>query len=212
MSGNRKKIEVDPDLLFIIEKSIEAGVNEGVRKALADIEREKAEKKKYRVDMRFRNTELLLHNYKNFVQHTENSIYTEKQLTKEELFEELDLDMDEEFTKTQINSIIKSKKKTSIILKHINNFLQYYEYKCNLSQREDIQRRFKVIKYLYLDEEKMTQEKLADFLHCNTKTIRNTKNIAIKELSVLFFRHRWTKNKVKNIAKRLPRQFLIYIL
>ena len=35
-------------------------------------------------------------------------------------------------------------------------------------------------------QEKMTQENLAEFLHCNTKTIRNTKNIAIKELSVLF--------------------------
>ncbi len=212
MSEKGRKIEVDPELLFVIEKAIEAGVNEGVKRALIDIEKEKAEKKKYKVDMRFRNTELLLHNYQNFVQHTENSVYTEKQLTKEELFEELDLDMDEEFTKTQINSIIKSKNKTSIILKHIDTFLQYYEYKCNLSQREDIQRRYKVIKYLYLDEEKMTQENLADFLHCNTKTIRNTKNIAIKELSVLFFRNRWVKNQVKNIAKRLPRQFLLYIL
>lgn len=212
MSEKGRKIEVDPELLFVIEKAIEAGVNEGVKRALIDMEKEKAEKKKYKVDMRFRNTELLLHNYQNFVQHTENSVYTEKQLTKEELFEELDLDMDEEFTKTQINSIIKSKNKTSIILKHIDTFLQYYEYKCNLSQREDIQRRYKVIKYLYLDEEKMTQENLADFLHCNTKTIRNTKNIAIKELSVLFFRNRWVKNQVKNIAKRLPRQFRLNIL
>lgn len=212
MSEKGRKIEVDPELLFVIEKAIEAGVNEGVKRALIDMEKEKAEKKKYKVDMRFRNTELLLHNYQNFVQHTENSVYTEKQLTKEELFEELDLDMDEEFTKTQINSIIKSKNKTSIILKHIDTFLQYYEYKCNLSQREDIQRRYKVIKYLYLDEEKMTQENLADFLHCNTKTIRNTKNIAIKELSVLFFRNRWIKNQVKNIAKRLPRQFRLNIL
>ena len=97
--------------------------------------------------------------------------------------------MDEEITKTQINSIIKSKNKTNIILKHINTFLQYYEYKCNLSSREDVQRRYKVINYLYLSEEKMTQENLADFLHCNTKTIRNTKNIAIKELSALFFRN-----------------------
>lgn len=187
MDEKGKRIEVDPDLLFAIEKIVEASVKDGVRRAMIDIEKEKEAKKKYKVDMRFRNTELLLHNYQNFVKHTENSVYTEKQLTKKELFEELDLDMDEEFTKTQINSILKSKNKTSIILKHIDTFLQYYEYKCNLSQREDIQRRYKVIKYLFLDEEKMTQENLADFLHCNIKTIRNTKNIAIKELSVLFF-------------------------
>jgi len=212
MSGEGKGVEVDPFLYTIIQNSITAGVNGGVKRALLEIEKEKEEKKKHKADMRFRNTELLLHNYNNFKKHTESSVYTEKQLSKEELFDELDLDMDEEITKTQINSIIKSKNKTSIIMKHINTFLEYYEYKCLSSHREDIQRRYRVIKYLYLEEEKMTQENLAEFLHCNTKTIRNTKNIAIKELSVLFFRNRWTKNQIKNIAKRLPRQFLLYIL
>ena len=120
-------------------------------------------------------------------QHTENSIYTESQLSKEELFDELDLDMDEEITKTQINSIIKSKNKTSIIMKHIDTFLDYYEYKCLESNREDVQRRIQVIKLLYLNEEKMTQEQVAEKLDCSDRTIRNTKNIAIKELSVLFF-------------------------
>lgn len=189
MSEKGNKIEIDPQILFVIESVVESSVSEGVKKALIEIENKKEECKKHKADMRFRNTELLLHNYQNFVQHTQNSIYTEKQLSKQELLEELDLDMDEEITKTQINSIIKSKNKTNIILKHINTFLQYYEYKCNLSSREDVQRRYKVINYLYLSEEKMTQENLADFLHCNTKTIRNTKNIAIKELSALFFRN-----------------------
>lgn len=187
MSNSEKGISVDPRLYSVIQNCITAGVNEGVKRAIIEMEKQKEDKKKHKADMRFRNTELLLHNYTNFKQHTTNSIYTEKQLSKEELFEELDLDMDEEITKTQINSIIKSKNKTSIILKHIDTFLQYYEYKCSISKREDIQRRYKVIKYLFLEEEKMTQENLADFLHCNTRTIRNTKNIAVKELSVLFF-------------------------
>lgn len=205
-------IEVDPKIYDVIQSCVTVGVNEGVKKALIQIEKDKEEKKKHKTDMRLRNTKLLLHNYQNFIQHVGNSVYTEKQLSKEELFEELDLDMDEEFTKTQINAILKSKNKTSIILKHINTFLDYYRYKCESSEREDIQRRYKVIKYLYLDENKMTQEKLADFLSCNTKTIRNTRNIAIEELSVLFFRNRWVKNKVKIVAKRLPRQFLLNIL
>lgn len=182
-----KGIEVDPKLYTIIQNCVAVGVNEGVRTALIDIEKEKEEKKKHRADMRFRNTELLLHNYTNFMQHTENSIYTEEQLSKEDLFEELDLDMDEEITKTQINSIIKSKNKTSIILKHINTFLEYYKYKCESSSREDIRRRYKVIELLYLKEEKMTQENVSVFLDCTDKTVRNTKKVAIKELSVLFF-------------------------
>lgn len=181
------EIKVDPKLYTIIEKCVSAGVNEGVKNALIEIKKQEEEKKRHRADMRFRNTELLLYNYTNFIKHTENSIYTETQLSKKELFDELDLDIDEEITKTQINSIIKSKNKTNIILKHIDTFLKYYEYKCDSSQREDIRRRYKVIELLYLKEEKMTQENIADSLHCNVKTIRNTKNIAIKELATLFF-------------------------
>lgn len=171
----------------LIHEIIEEATTKATLNTLKYLKNEEKEKEKKKYDNRLRNTELLLHNYQNFVQHQQNSIYTEEQLSKEELLEELDIDMDEEITKTQINSILKSKNKTAIMLKHIDTFLKYYEYKCNLSKREDVQRRFKVIKYLFLDEEKMTQENVADILHCNTKTIRNTKGIAIKELSVLFF-------------------------
>jgi len=194
MSDKNKRVEVDPQLYSVIQNCVTAGVNEGVKKALLEIETRKEEKKKHKADTRFRNTELLLHNYANFKKHAENSIYTEKQLTQKELFDELDLDMDEEISTTQINTIIKSKNKTSIILKHIDTFLEYYKYKCENSDREDIQRRYKVIELLYLAENKMTQENIAGFLHCNSKTIRNTKTLAIKELSVLFFRYRWAKN------------------
>lgn len=182
-----KKIEVDPELYTIIQNCVTVGVSEGVRLAMSDIEKMKEEKKIHKADMRFRNTELLLYNYSNFKEHTNNSIYTETQLSKQELFEELDLDMDEEITKTQINSIIKSKNKTNIILKHINTFLEYYEYKCLTSGRDDIVRRIQVIKLLYLNENKLTHEEAATELNCSDRTIRNTKNIAIKELSVLFF-------------------------
>ncbi len=184
-----KKLEVDPDLLYIIQNSITVGVNEGVKRAVIGIEKDKEEKKKHKVDMRIRNTELLLHNYNNFKKHMKESVYTENQLTKEELFNELDLDMDEEITTTQINSIIQSKNKTIIIMKHIDTFLDYYKYKCLNSNREDVQRRYEVIKLLYLnkEEDKKTQEEVSGILDCSDRTVRTTKNIAIKELSVLFF-------------------------
>lgn len=187
MAHEDKEVHVDPKLYDIMQSCITAGVNEGVRRALIEIEKQKEEKKKYKADMRFRNTELLLHNYLNFKKHMEKSIYTETQLSKKELFDELDLDMDEELTKTQINSIIKSKNKTSIIMKHIDTFIEYYKYKCESSKREDIQRRIQVIEMLYLNEDKKTQEEVSEILDCSDRTIRNTKNIAIKELSILFF-------------------------
>ena len=171
----------------IIHDIVEEATTKATLNTLKYLKNEEKEKEKRKYDNRLRNTELLLHNYQNFIQHQKNSVYTQKQLSKEELLEELDIDMDKEITDTQINSILKSKNKTAIMLKHIDTFLQYYEYKCSLSSREDIQRRYKVIKYLFLEEDKMTQENVAELLNCNLKTIRNTKNIAVKELSVLFF-------------------------
>ena len=44
-----------------------------------------------------------------------------------------------------------------------------------------------VIKMLYINENPMTYEEIAEELNCSTKTINNTKKAAIKELSVLFF-------------------------
>lgn len=187
MDDNVQRIEIDSRLYEILTDTITAGVNEGVKKALIEIEKDKEEKKKHKADMRFRNTELLLHNYNNFVEHIEKSIYTVTQLSQEELFDELDLDMDEEITKTQINSILKSKNKTSIILKHIDTFLDYYKYKCESSGREDIERRYRVIELLYLNEDKKNHEEVAEILNCAPRTLRATKNIAIKELSILFF-------------------------
>ena len=65
MGDKSNQVSVDPRLYDIIQDCITVGVNEGVRRALVEIEKQKEEKKKHKADMRFRNTELLLYNYVN---------------------------------------------------------------------------------------------------------------------------------------------------
>lgn len=73
------------------------------------------------------------------------------------------------------------------MLKHIDNCIEYYTYKCLASGKDDVQRRIQVIKMLYINEETMTYEEISEELDCSTKTINNTKKAAIRELSVLLF-------------------------
>ena len=61
---SEKKIEIDNDILFLIEKMIESGVNEGIQKGLKQYDNMQKNKTKFRYDKRLRNTRLLLKNYR----------------------------------------------------------------------------------------------------------------------------------------------------
>lgn len=175
-----KEYVFDKENLEIIKQM----VVEATENAVKQIEKEKQDKIKSKYDRRLRNTEMLLRNYNNFKQHAGNATYCEE-LEKEKLDEEMDFDKD--IDNLFINSILKTKKRTEIMLQHIDNCIEYYSYKCLASDREDIQRRIQVIKMLYINENTMNYEELSEELNCSTKTINNTKKAAIKELSVLLF-------------------------
>lgn len=185
--SEKKLIVFDKENLEILKDM----VSEATENAVKLIERQKQEKIKGKYDRRLRNTETLLKNYNNFKEHIENSIYATSQI-KDENIEE-DMDYDEEIEDTFVNSILKSKERTKIMMAHIDNCLEYYTLKCLSSKREDIQRRIQVIKMLYSNEKTKTYEEISEELNCSTKTINNTKREAIKELSALFFRNRWCK-------------------
>lgn len=176
---NEKIIVFDKDNLEVYKQM----VAEATENAVKQLEKQRQDKIKNKYDRRLRNTEMLLRNYNSFKEHAENATYTDiKDNGLEDVF-----DYDSEIDDLFINSILKTKRRTEIILKHINNCLEYYNLKCLASEREDIQRRSQVIKMLYTNEETMTFEDIAEELNCTTKTVSNTKKAAIKELSVLFF-------------------------
>lgn len=165
-----------------LEKIIEIGVAVGVREALDRISRHKVEIKNLRHDRRLRNTELLLRNYKNFIVHYKNAIYSSKQLKDQNAIDILDEceDMDEEL---YIKSIQKSKERTNIIVNHIKAIIGYYKYK--QSKEPNGLRKFQVIFGLYFEFK--TYQTLSDELFCSTKTIERDRKEAIEELSVLIF-------------------------
>ena len=184
-----KKLIVDPELLDVIQSSITAGVNEGVKRAIEAIEAEKQLSNKIKYDNRIRNTKLLLKNYRNFKRHINTALYTEEQLDTEETSEILDkLGIDVyEYDKTIVESILKSKKRTEIIIEHIDTILAAYSLRANSRNDVELKRRSDVIEKLYIKGEKMNQ--IADEVHASISTIKRDKNRAINEIAILMFRN-----------------------
>lgn len=190
---SEKKIEVDNDILFLIEKMIESGVNEGIQKGLKQYDNMQKNKTKFRYDKRLRNTRLLLKNYRSFVEHCDNAKYlVENPIKKEIEKDNLKVQLFDDFYNLQddayiVASILKSKEKTRIILDHINLCLDFFQAKAIKTNNQEMIRRYNVISDLYINETPMTYEEIAEIEHISQKTVNRDRKKAIEELSVLIF-------------------------
>lgn len=72
------------------------------------------------------------------------------------------------------------------MMEFVNNILYRYQDICKAGTFEE-QRRFDVIKKLYLIDNKLTRVQLADFYRVDEKTIRRDERKAIDELSIMMF-------------------------
>lgn len=190
---SEKKVEVDNDILFLIEKAIESGVNEGIQKGLKQYDNMQKNKTKFRYDKRLRNTRLLLKNYRSFVEHCDNAKYlVENPIKKEIEKDNLKVQLFDDFYNLQddayiVASILKSKEKTRIILDHINLCLDFFQAKAIKTNNQEMIRRYNVISDLYINETPMTYEEIAEIEHISQKTVNRDRKKAIEELSVLIF-------------------------
>nr|DAD95785.1 MAG TPA: M protein trans-acting positive regulator (MGA) HTH domain [Siphoviridae sp. cthh925] len=190
---SEKKIEIDNDILFLIEKMIESGVNEGIQKGLKQYDNMQKNKTKFRYDKRLRNTRLLLKNYRSFVDHCDNAKYlVENPIKKEIEKDNLKVQLFDDFYNLQddayiVASILKSKEKTRIILDHINLCLDFFQAKAIKTNNQEMIRRYNVISDLYINETPMTYEEIAEIEHISQKTVNRDRKKAIEELSVLIF-------------------------
>lgn len=190
---SEKRVEIDDDILFVIEKMIESGVNEGIQKGLKQYDNLQKNKTKFRYDKRLRNTRLLLKNYRSFVEHCDNAKYlVENPIKKEIEKNNLKVQLFDDFYNLQddayiVSSILKSKEKTRIILDHINLCLDFFQAKALKTNNQEMIRRYNVISDLYIKETPMTYEEIAEVEHISQKTVNRDRKKAIEELSVLIF-------------------------
>ncbi|MBS4198599.1 hypothetical protein KHA93_02915 [Bacillus sp. FJAT-49732] len=142
-------------------------------------EKENQEKRKY--DRRLRNIKLLLRNYRSFVKHT-SDIKLDIQIIDERLELEY-LDSDE----FKLQSIKQSKEKTLAMIQFINKMLAVFKVMCEQSGKPEDVRRYDVIYYMYISEDKMTAEEISAMHNVAVRTIFLDIEKASKDLSVLVF-------------------------
>ena len=96
-------------------------------------------------------------------------------------------------------------------MNHVDVKLEEYKKECRRSRIIDVQRRYRVIEMLYIREDRMSVEEVAEAEECDKSTIYRTLEKAYDDLTVLMFgidgvitmgmKRQARKNKGKNGAK-----------
>ncbi len=128
-----------------------------------------------------RNTKLLLKNYRSFSLHCADLEKEVSILNKEEVVDSLDSD---DFA---VEAIKRSKQRTITMVNFINQMLEVYEIMCERSGRAEEMRRYQTIYHLYISDERLTAEEVADCHKTNVRTVYRDANEAVKTLSILVF-------------------------
>lgn len=144
--------------------------------AIKAYEKKQVKVKKEVKDRNLRNTELLL---KNYVKLKELCKGLDEQ---EASYENTIFDMDN----LTLETLSKYQLKTLKMLNHIDKMLIAYEWNCQHGLPEE-ERRFKVLKYRYLNEDKLTVRQITEVLNAEQTTIYKDTKKAVKDIAVLLF-------------------------
>lgn len=143
---------------------------------LKTISKEKKKGAKDKKDWRLRNTKLLLKNYHILKEHCSE---IEMELID---YNPIEFDSDE----IQIESIMKSKEKTRIMVLYIDNMIDAYQ-RYSIKAGEAAERRFKALYHYYVSDYRMNYLQLSELLNVHERTVRKDIEEARKELSVFLF-------------------------
>lgn len=181
--------EKDSKMLDIIEQLVAAGVAKGIKQGLEQAKNEEELKEKITFDIKFKNTRLLLKNYRKFVNFCEQATVSEKELesaTVEEILDKLYCSAYDEVTIVQ--GILASKKRTEIIMTHIKKIINFYIFDADSSKNDEKRRRAHILEDLYIKGKKQpAMSVLANRYHVSERQVHRDKNIAIEEIAIFMF-------------------------
>lgn len=171
----------------VLELAVQRGVEAGTKAAMDYINEEKKAQTKGRYDRRLRNTRMLLKNYRAFKKYAQGAVFNAKQVT-ENAVDILDgLDSFSFNDELYVESIKKSQQRTIIILRHIDEMLNFYRIACEQSGKEEEMRYYRIIMATYINEERKSAEEIAEQENIERRTVYKNINTAIKPISALIF-------------------------
>lgn len=179
----------ESQFLNLLEQIVTDGVARGIKKGIEQAKNEERLREKITYDTRIKNTRLLLKNYRNFVKACKQATFTEKELetaTVEEVLDKLFCQSYDEVTVVQ--SILTSKKRTEIILIHIERIINFYIFEAEQSKNDEKIRKAHILNDLYVEGKyKPKINAMSEKYHISERQIRRDANSAIEEIAVLMF-------------------------
>ena len=181
--------EKESQFLNLLEQIVTDGVARGIKKGIEQAKNEERLREKITYDTRIKNTRLLLKNYRSFVKACKQATFTEKELetaTVEEVLDKLFCQSYDEVTVVQ--SILTSKKRTEIILTHIERIINFYIFESEQSKNDEKMRKAHILNDLYVEGKyKPKINAMSEKYHISERQIRRDANSAIEEIAVLMF-------------------------
>lgn len=147
---------------------------QAAKEAIAEVKREERQKKKVKI---FQNTKALMENYNRMVKSVEEGVSDLSSLTEEPI-EGLDDDNANVF----IESIVRSKLRSLVMLAHIDKCLKLLE---DEAYRRNTPEKYLAFRYFYIDG--MTHDSIAEVLNCTDRTSRRWVTELTGYLSVYLF-------------------------
>ena len=179
----------ESQFLNLLEQIVTDGVARGIKKGIEQAKNEERLREKITYDTRIKNTRLLLKNYRNFVKACKQATFTERELetaTVEEVLDKLFCQSYDEVTVVQ--SILTSKKRTEIILTHIERIINFYIFESEQSKNDEKIRKAHILNDLYVEGKyKPKINAMSEKYHISERQIRRDANSAIEEIAVLMF-------------------------
>lgn len=154
--------------------SIEEIAKTAAKEAVTEIKRQERKNRKVKI---FQNTKALMENYNRIVKSVEEGVSDLADLTDEPI-EGLDDDNENIF----IQSIVKSKLRSLIMLAHVDRCLKLLE---NEEYEKNTPEKYMAFKYYYMDG--MTYENISEVLGCADRTCRRWVTELTQILSIYLF-------------------------
>jgi hypothetical protein len=169
-----------------LQELIELAAKTGAEVALKTMEKERQADKRELVDRRLHNTKLLLRNYRMFKAHVDNAVYEieEEYETPEQIMADL---MKPGEGSMFVESIKRSVTRTAIMLEHIEAMTGLYQAYCHMTGKEEDERRWRIIYYLYLSEEPKSVEEIAADEYVTERTVYRDVDTACERIAALIF-------------------------
>jgi hypothetical protein len=171
---------------FTREEIIRIAAKAGADAALAKLEQAKKQESKEWRDRRFRNTKLLLSNYRDFKTYADNAVYS---VSQAEEYIDISLLMWDPHNKSEqiVEAIKKSAINAKICMAHVDGMIHSYDIITANTRKSEERRRYEVLYDRYISELEMTVEDIAAKQSVEPRTVYMDIEAGLTRISKLFF-------------------------